>query len=290
MKRVILFSIVFLSQVGFLIAQVVSSNEITIHINNLNPPDKVMENFGDYYALIIGINNYSDSIIHNRGNSIENATSFYELITSKYIFEKDKVRFLQDATLSEIKDAFDSYSKKVSSNDSFLIYFSGQGYWDETSNSGFWLPSDAKGIGFWVVPGNEEESSNLAWLSNDALSHYLQKINSKHTLLITDTFFGGDKLISLSPSDSDLNPISELNERSGKKAITGGIYPNETIQSDFIDDINKYLKSNNEKYLPSAKLFINFSKTLPSDIRFEPQFGEINSLGDEGGDFIFILK
>ena len=290
MKRLVLFSILCLSHVVFLVAQVVSSGKVTIRINNLNPPVKVIEQSGDYYALIIGINNYSDSKINRQGNSVENASLFYKIITTKYNFEKDKVSYLKDATLIEIKDAFDYYSKKVSLNDNFLIYYSGQSYWDVSSKTGFWLPSNAKGIGYWIVPGNEEESESLAWLSNDVLSGYLQKINSKHTLLITNACFGGDNFINRAASESTLSPINVLNDQFGKKAISGGIYPNVTIESDFIPDLNKYLEQNNEKYLPSEKLYVNFSKTLSSDIRLYPQFGEINKMGDKGGDFIFILR
>jgi len=53
--------------------------------------------------------------------------------------------------MSDIKNALDSLSKKVGPSDNFLIFFAGKGYWDDASQTGFWLPSDAKEIGYWLI-------------------------------------------------------------------------------------------------------------------------------------------
>jgi hypothetical protein len=45
-----------------------------------------------------------------------------------------------------------------------------------------------------------------------------------------------------------------------------------------------------EKYLSSEQLFNNFRIAVINNCNLKPQFGEIKDIGDEGGDFIFILK
>jgi len=52
------------------------------------------------------------------------------------------------------------------------------------------------------------------------------------------------------------------------------------------------LKQSKEKYLTLEKLFASFkiaviNNSLSGQV---PQFGEVKSTGDEGGDFIFIRK
>jgi hypothetical protein len=62
------------------------------------------------------------------------------------------------------------------------------------------------------------------------------------------------------------------------------------VQGDFFSYLSDKLEKNTEKYLPSEKLFDSFSKTFSVNTNIAPQFGEISSLGDNGGDFIFILR
>ncbi len=316
MKKSAMIIFLVLLCVPYIFAQVVSSGKVTIHINNVQPAVKINEQqsnimirekadvtdktdesiksarevYGDYYALIIGIDSYTDSTINKRADPIEDANLFHELITTRYAFEKENVSFLKNATFAEIKDALDSFSEKVGPGDNFLIFYTGQSYWDFNSETGFWLPSDALGIGFWFIPTNEEDSDKLSWLSNNMLGNYLQKIKTKHTLLITDACFGGSLFHGRDVAGENINAINLLNEMTGRKAMTSGIISNETIQNDFIKYLNDYLEQNNEEFLPSEKLFINFTKTVSGNLKLNPQFGEISNSGDEGGDFIFILR
>jgi len=282
-------------------AQVVRSGKFTIRINNKPLPNVIEkgnimiqpgenDTYGKYYALVIGINNYTDPAISKLDKPLSDADLFYNVITTRYTFEKENVRFLRNATMAEIKEALDSLAKKVGPADNFLIFYAGQGYWDATSEAGFWLPSDAQGLGFWFIPSDEEESTSLAWFSNRMLGDYLRKIKSKHTLLITDACFGGSLFNVRSASNESTIAINKLNELTGRKAMTSGILSNIPGQDDFYKYLFDYMGKNTEKYLPSEKLFSSFSKTLLNNIKEIPQFGEIKDMGDEGGDFIFILR
>jgi hypothetical protein len=244
--------------------------------------------YGKYYALIIGINNYTDQEIKKPDKTLSDAEQFDNVITTRYTFEKNNVSFLPNAKMAEIKEALDSLAKKVGPSDNFLIFFAGKGYWVDASQTGFWLPSDAKGIGYWLIPSDEKESNRFAWLSNRMLGDWLSKINSKHTLLITDACFRSPLFHARSVSGDAMVAVNKLNEMTGKKAITSGMLSN--VQGDFFSYLSDKLEKNSEKYLPSEKLFDSFFKTVSNNTNIIPQFGEISSLGDNGGDFIFILK
>ncbi|MGD0756962.1 MAG: caspase family protein [Bacteroidales bacterium] len=299
MKKLALISLLCLIQMAYITAQVVSSGKVTIHINNKPLPKVIGQDntivkpgnidiYGKYYALVIGINNYSDPEINKSDKHISDAEQFYNVITRRYTFEKNNARFLPNAKMADIKEALDSLTKKVGPTDNFLIFFAGKGYWDDASQTGFWLPSDAKGIGYWLVPSDEKESNGFAWLSNKMLGDWLSKINSKHTLLITDACFRYPLFKVRSVPGDALIAINKLNEKPGKKAITSGMLSN--VQGDFFSYLSDKLEKNTEKYLSSEKLFDSFSKTVSVNTNITPQFGEISSLGDNGGDFIFILR
>jgi hypothetical protein len=138
MKKVFLLLIVCLLQAVSLPAQIVSSGKTTIHINNkpkIEVNTQVYNAFspsgtnalatmkGKFYALIIGINNYIDPNITGLDKPIRDAEMFYNVITTKYSFNTENVKFLRNATMAEMMGAFDFFAKKVRPEDSFLIFY-----------------------------------------------------------------------------------------------------------------------------------------------------------------------
>jgi len=312
MKKLALITILSLLCKPVAFNQVASSGKVTIHISNkpqvkaIDRKDNIViqdkektdaifidtnkELYGNYYALIIGIDNYADTTINRLDSRVDNANLFHKLITTKYVFEKDNVSLLEDATLAQIKTKLDAFSLIVGPEDNFLIFYTGQSYWDSNTETGYWLPSDARGIGFWLIPTNEEESTKRAWLTNEMIGEYLQKIKSKHTLIITDGCLGDIIFKNQTVARDPLPALNLLNDLTGRKAINNGQISDLSESGDFIKSIINNLERNTEEYLPSEKLFINLLKTITDKSKMRPQFGKISSLEDEGGDFIFILR
>ena len=50
------------------------------------------------------------------------------------------------------------------------------------------------------------------------------------------------------------------------------------------------LRDNKETYLSSEQLYSSFRLAVINNSDAIPQFGEIENVGDEGGDFIFLKK
>jgi hypothetical protein len=258
------------------------NNQITRVVFKIDYQPKVVISVpgtdGKYYAIIIGINNYSDPSINELSRPIKDAEMFYDVITSRYTFDKNNIKLMRDATYAEIVDALDHFAKIIEPADNFLIFYAGHGIWDPSSKIGFWLPSDA------------EKSSKLAWFRNSTLRDYLLEIKAKHTLLISDACFAGSIFKSRSAFTDAEVAINKLYELPSRKAMTSGTLTQVPDESVFLKYMIDRLRNNLDKYITSEELFNKFRMAVINNSSIVPQFGVIQNVGDEGGDFIFILK
>lgn len=253
----------------------------TSEINGTRPTVITNENIetGKYYALIIGNSSYSDPKIPSLDNEpITDAESLFGILTQKYDFDKENVVLLKNSTYKQIIRAFDDFSKMISSEDNLLIFYAGHGYYDEKQGIGYWLPTDA------------EYGYTDAWLYNSVLVDNIKKIGSKHTLLISDACFSGSifKTRAL-PKDSDV-AYQKKYELKSRKAITSGTLKTVPNKSVFFKYLSDRLSNNPNKYLSASELFQQIEIPVSNNSPNIPQFGDIQNVGDEGGDFIFIRK
>lgn len=239
--------------------------------------DKVSQE-SKYYALIIGINNYSDPAIRSLDNAIADAENLYKVLTERYTFDKENIQFWKDAKREDIIYSLDHFSRVITPNDNLLIFYAGHGTFDENSNVGYWLPSDSKKI------------TKADWFRNSTLVDYLKEINSKHTLLITDACFGGSIFNTRAAFLDASKAIEKLYELPSRKAMTSGTLTEVPDRSSFSKFLVERLDENREKYLSSEQLFSSLRIAVINNSDAVPQYGEIRNVGDEGGDFIFIRK
>ena len=119
---------------------------------------------------------------------------------------------------------------------------------------------------------------------------YLKEIESKHTLLISDACFAGSILKTRNAfPDYDL-AIGSLYELPSRKAMTSGTLTEVPDQSVFLKYLVDRLQNNFEKYLSSEQLFSKIRLAVINNSKVLPQYGVIQEVGDEGGDFIFIQR
>jgi len=239
---------------------------------------RTLDGKGNYYALLIGIDEYTDPAISNLDNPINDASRLKEILLSKYTFEEDHVNFLKNPTSEGIIIALDELADKIKPDDNLLIFYAGHGWWDETANIGYWLPSDAKQI------------NKAAWFRNSTLCDYLKEINSRHTLLIADACFGGSIFKTRTPFPDAPRAINKLYELRSRKAMTSGTLTKVPDRSAFTKYLLDRLDENTEIYLTSEQLFSSFRMAVINNSDVVPQYGEIYNVGDEGGDFVFIRK
>jgi hypothetical protein len=72
--------------------------------------------------------------------------------------------------------------------------------------------------------------------------------------------------------------------------MTSGTLTEVPDESAFIKYLLDRLLTNNDKFLSSEQLYSNFRMAVINNSNAVPQFGVIQEVGDEGGDFIFILR
>jgi hypothetical protein len=72
--------------------------------------------------------------------------------------------------------------------------------------------------------------------------------------------------------------------------MTSGTMTTVPDNSVFMDYLMKRLTENQAKFISSQQLFDSFRAAVINNSSVVPQDGVIAETGDEGGDFIFILK
>ena len=244
-------------------------------------PEIVFRSIGresKYYALLIGIDDYVDLSIDDLDNPIADATNLRETLLSNYTFEPENIKLIKNASREDIIMALDDLANKITPDDNLLLFYAGHGWWDDKSNVGYWLPSDAK------------QTSKAAWFRNSTLCDYLKEIDTKHTLVITDACFGGSIFSTRSAFSDGSIAVNMLYELPSRKAMTSGTLTEVPDRSAFSKYLINKLNENREKYLSSEQLFSSFRIAVINNSDVIPQYGEIRNVGDQGGDFIFIKK
>jgi hypothetical protein len=247
--------------------------------NLTNDDDITLEQTtGRYFALLIGVEEYSDPNINNLDKPIDDALTLYNTLTTNYTFDEENVILLKNPTRGEIIVALDQLAGRVTENDNLVIFYAGHGYWDEDKELGYWLPADAT------------KSNTANWLRNSTIRDYVGAIKSRHTLLIADACFSGGIFKTRSAFGNTSMAVKKLYSLPSRKAMTSGTLKEVPDKSAFLEYLNKRLTQNNEKYLTSEKLFMEFRTAVLNNSSTIPQYGTIHESGDEGGEFVFIKR
>jgi hypothetical protein len=233
-----------------------------------------------YYALIIGIEDYSHASITSLDNPVKDAMELSMVLKRYYTFEDENLIVLKNPKRENIIETFDRLAQLITERDQLLIFYAGHGIWDEQLNQGFWLPSDAS------------LNSKAQWLSNSTIRDYIGGIKSKHTLLITDACFSGSILKERGGAFSNSRAILELYKLPSRKAMTSGTMTTVPDESAFIRYLLKHLSLNDQPMISADDLFRAFKIAVinNSPNGQVPQYGPINQAGDEGGEFIFLRR
>lgn len=242
--------------------------------------EKLDVGFGKYYALLIGVSDYNDAsnVPDLEGLPTKDAKDLKDVLVSNYSFDEENIVLLNNSpTENQILREFVKLKKKITNKDNLLIFFAGHGIYDEATETGSWLPSDA----------DPEYGLNL--ISNSTIKDYIKGINSKHTLLISDACFSGSIFKTRSYKTAPKS-ITRKFELPSRKAITSGTLKTVPNKSVFLKYLIDRLRNNNEQYLTARKIFDRIEEPVMNNSKNVPQYGTIQEVGDEGGDFVFIRK
>lgn len=240
--------------------------------------EDIEEAKGKYYALIVGVNEYADPSIIDLDNPIKDAGNLKDILTEHYTFDLENIFTIENASRKDIIDALDELNEKITPNDNFLMFYAGHGFWDKEAEIGYWIPTDGS------------KDSKADWFRNSTLRDYLKEIDSRHTLLIADACFAGSIFKSRGAFTDASVAINKLYELPSRKAMTSGTLSEVPDKSIFARYLINRLENNTDKYLTSEQLFNRFRIAVINNSNVIPQYGTIQNVGDEGGDFIFIRR
>ena len=242
---------------------------------------------GKNYLFVIAIDDYE--FCPKLSNCVKDATSFIELLISKYQFEEKYLTFIKnkEASRDNIFNAFISFRKKIKPKDNLVIVYTGHGERDleageneEEVDAGFWIPVDA------------EPLNKAQFLGTDEIKGFLNKINSHHTFLIVDACFGGaifTSAIHRSVNGSELRPSRwGISASHSRELVSDG---NPGTNSPFATALLEILQDCKEK-IGGQELGIKLQKRVAKltkqqqSVVSEP----LNVKGHDSGQFFFHLK
>jgi len=143
-------------------------------------------------------------------------------------------------------------------------------------------------IGYWLL--SDATQSRYTWLSNSAITDFIKVCKARHILLIADACYAGSIYSSRGMMDNASMAIQDLIKSKSRKAITSGGTTEVTDESKFAEILVDQLQTNTEQFLPSLQLYNLIQKPVLANSMTSPRWGPINNVGDDNGDFIFILK
>lgn len=234
---------------------------------------------GKYFALIIGVSEYEDPQITDLdGLPVEDASFLARILEDRYTFDQENITLLKNPSRGSILRYFDWLSRTATKKDNVLIFYAGHGFYDEKTELGYWLPADAEA----------EYTAN--WIYNDVLVANLKRIQSKHTLLISDACFGGSIFKTRALNQDAPSAFKKKYDLPSRKAITSGVLKTVPNKSVFFKYFAERLEANMEVYMSASQLFQSIEIPVANNSPNTPQYGDIQNVGDEGGDFIFIRR
>lgn len=254
------------------------------------PPDISDEvEFGRYYALIIGNNEYPR--LPDLETAVSDARAIEDILSNKYGFE---TTLLIDADRYAMLSALNELRKTLTEKDNLLIYYAGHGELDRANERGYWLPVDA------------EPDSTVNWVSNIQVTDILNAMAAKHVFVAADSCYSGSMTrSSIARLETGMTPevrrkwLGVMTDTRSRTVLTsGGLKPvldtGGAGHSVFARAFLQVLKDN-DGVLEGYKLYREVFERVRTaaakyNISQEPEYAPIQHAGHESGEFFFVPK
>lgn len=244
--------------------------------------------FGGYYALVIGNENYAR--LPKLDTAQEDAQAVAQVLTQKFNF---KVTLLQNATRYQILTELNRLRQTLTEKDNLLIYYAGHGELDRANLRGHWLPVDA------------EPDSDANWISNVAITDILNAMSAKHVMVVADSCYSGSMTRSSvgglkagMSEDARTTWIKALAKARSRTVLTsGGLAPvidggggkHSIFCKNFLDVLNGL-----NGVVEAQKIWQEVAaRVLNAALKFrfeqKPEYSPLKFAGHEAGDFLFVV-
>jgi ankyrin repeat protein len=235
-------------------------------------------NFGRYFALVIGNNNYR--YLPKLLTAQSDAAEVAKILKVKYAFS---VQLLLDADRSTVLLALGNLRNNLTKQDNLLIYYAGHGWLDKEADEGYWLPVDA------------EIDHMVNWISNSSITATLRALRAKHVLVLADSCYSGKLARGIHTVHRNPGYLSRLSKKKARSVISsGGLEPvidsggkglHSVFASAFLDTL-----SENKDIMDGTFLFNKLRRQVMLNSDQTPEYSDIRKAGHEGGEFLFVRK
>jgi uncharacterized caspase-like protein len=245
--------------------------------------------WGDYYALIIGINDYKEW--SQLQTAVNDAIGLKQVLEQRYNFDpKNIVLRINDKAhrLRLLRDLREMASN-LRKQDNLLIYYAGHGQLDDLTGDGYWIPVEGK----LKDPGT--------WISHSMLKNVLssERVKGKNIVVIADSCYsgnllrGGPDLLSVSDQGYRQKLASLSSLRSRQVITSGGLEPvadgGRDGHSLFAYYFLKALKENQSDIIDIENLIHSRVWNYVAQIGGQrPSIGRLKSPMDEDGQFVLV--
>ncbi len=253
----------------------------------LTPKIPFNVDFGNYYALIIGNNDYAH--LTKLQTATNDAKAVDEILRKNYGF---KTKLLLDADRYTMLSALNELRETLSEKDNLLIYYAGHGELDSVNLRGYWLPVDAQ----------SDVSTN--WISNVAITDILNALSAKHVMVVADSCYSGAmtrtslaRLQGGIPGEATAQWLKIMSQTKARAVLTsGGVKPvldsvggdHSIFAQAFLDVLRE-----NDTLLEGFRLYVEVYKRVREvaarlNVDQNPQYAPIKYAGHEAGEFFFL--
>jgi len=252
---------------------------------------KQMSCFGNYYALIIGINAYKHWTPLK--TAINDAAEFKNILIQKYAVEESNVKLLldKDATLKNTVHIIRKMAGYLDEQDNFLIYFAGHGKLDDLTSDGYWIPVDGL------------RDDPCTWMTHSSIKSILssEKVRGKNIMVIADSCYSGNLLrgdnIQLDTSSRNYEQrLIQLAQKKSRQIIASGGMEQvadwgRDNHSLFAYYLIQSLKDNEQPFIDLENLVLTkVWKNVSEKGGQRPTIGRLKTAMDEDGQFLLVLK
>lgn len=264
------------------------SHDVTVAAND--PVTWQNINFGSYYALIIGNEDYR--YLGDLETPLNDARRIQQILEQRYGFSTILV---SNADKKAILAALNELYYRLGPEDNLLIYYAGHGSLrkQERRRRGYWLPVNAR------------RGSLVNWLSNSVISAHLDRIRARAILVLADSCYAG----ALASKDSALllgSTQGRLSERAIRAGLqhqarlvisSGGVEPvldsapggNHSLFAGALIDVLKSADHVLDDNMLFARVAVKVRRRAEAiGVEQTPEMRPIRAAGHAGGDFYFV--
>ena len=241
---------------------------------------------GDYWALVIGINQYASLPPAKHLAAARPGAESVARLLRQYGVERDRLTQLYDDNATKdgiLGHLLGSFRRDVREDDSVLIYFSGRCHADPQTKEVGWLPTNAV------------EDVSATFISMKDIQDALKVVPARHIFLVVDSCVG-DPLIGSSKISGD-PPVQEVYQKKSRWLLAAGVNPpgagggeGQPGLSLFTQNFIDSLRENQLAYLTPLHVGQEMAKRLPPAANRTLRSGPVTGVGDDDGQFVFRLE